>query len=68
MGHSLAGTPAVLFQTRLATGSNILPAGYNSSAQYAVAPDGRLLMNITVDDAVTSPITIVLNWTAGLRK
>ena len=63
-----AGTPAVLFQTRLATGSNILPAGYNSSAQYAVAPDGRFLMNITVDAAVTSPITIVLNWTAALKK
>jgi Tol biopolymer transport system component len=63
-----AGTPAVLFPTRLATGSNVLAAGYNSSAQYAVAPDGRFLLNVSVDDAVTSPITIVLNWAAGLQK
>ena len=54
--------------TRLATGSNIIPAGYNASVQYAVAPDGRFLMNINADDAVTSPITIVLNWRAGLQK
>ena len=27
---------------------------------YAVAPDGRFLLNIATDDAVTSPITVVL--------
>jgi len=37
-------------------------------AQYAVAPDGRFLMNVAADDAVTSPITIVLNWEAALTK
>jgi hypothetical protein len=36
--------------------------------QYAVARDGRFLMNIVADDAVTSPITIVQNWTVGLKK
>jgi Tol biopolymer transport system component len=63
-----AGTPVALFPTRLATGSSIFAAGYNSSAQYAVAPDGRFLMNVNADDAVTLPITIVLNWRAGLPK
>ena len=63
-----AGTPVALFPTHLATGSNIVAAGYNSCVQYAVAPDGRFLMNVNADDAVTSPITIVLNWTAGLQR
>lgn len=62
------GTPVALFLTRLATGSNVIAVGYNSSVQYAVAPDGRFLMNINADDAVTSPITIVLNWAAGLKR
>ena len=37
---------------------------------YDVAPDGRFLLN-TVTEAATansSPITLVLNWTAGLKK
>jgi hypothetical protein len=63
-----AGTPVALFPIRLATGASIIAASYNSPAQYAVAPDGRFLMNINADDAVTSPITIVLNWRAGLPK
>ena len=63
-----AASPVALFPARLATGSNILYAGFNSSAQYAVAPDGRFLMNVTTEDAVTWPITIVLNWAAGLKK
>ena len=37
----------------------------NGSA-YAVAPDGRFLMNVVADDAAAVPITLVLNWTAGL--
>ena len=37
--------------------------------QYAVAPDGqRFLINVTVDESTASPITIVTNWTAGLKK
>jgi hypothetical protein len=36
--------------------------------QYAVAPDGRFLMNVTVGEAAAAPITIVLNWEAGLKK
>jgi eukaryotic-like serine/threonine-protein kinase len=63
-----AGVPTPLFSTNLAAGANIFAAGVNSRAQYAVAADGRFLMNIAADDAVTSPITIVLNWTAALKK
>ncbi len=63
-----AGTPVVLFPTRLASGAGITPAGFDSRAQYAVALDGRFLLNVDATDAVTSPITVVLNWTAGLKK
>ena len=30
--------------------------------------NGRFLINVTADDAVASPITIVQNWTAALKK
>jgi hypothetical protein len=63
-----AGAPVALFPTRLATGGNIATGGFGARAQYAVASDGRFLMNITADDAVASPITIVHNWTAGLKR
>jgi serine/threonine protein kinase len=59
--------PVALFSTRLATGANV-NIGFLSKPQYAVAPDGRLLMNVTVEDATAAPITIVLNWTAALKK
>jgi WD40 repeat protein len=67
--HALeAGAPVALFPTRLAAGSGIATTGFQARAQYAVARDGRFLMNIAVDEAITSPITIVQNWTAGLKK
>jgi len=55
------GAPFSLFATRLATPSN---AQYG----YAVAPNGRFLMNVVGDESSASPITIVQNWTAGLKK
>jgi hypothetical protein len=36
--------------------------------QYDVAPDGRFLINVPVAEGASSPITIVQNWAAGLRK
>jgi hypothetical protein len=67
--HALeAGPPVPLFSTRLAIGGNIATAGFLARAQYAVAPDGRFLMLVAADDAVASPITVVLNWTVGLKK
>jgi hypothetical protein len=37
---------------------------------YDVAADGRFLLNTAKEDAAAtaSPITVVLNWTAGLKK
>jgi Tol biopolymer transport system component len=63
-----AGAPVPLFQTKIATGLNIVPAGFQARSQYAVAADGRFLMNVSADDGVISPITIVQNWTVGLKK
>jgi len=55
-----AGTPRLLFQTRAAT---LLNNAYDVSA------DGqRFLINSFLGEPVSSPITLVLNWTAGLRK
>jgi Tol biopolymer transport system component len=62
----IPGAPVALFATRLTTG-NTGNAGFSSRAQYAVAADGRFLLNVTADDADSSPITIVQNWTAGLK-
>jgi hypothetical protein len=60
------GAPVALFATRLAIAGNVGIGGYISRAQYAVASDGRFLMLVAPED--TSPITIVQNWTAGLKK
>ena len=60
-----AGASVALFASRLTTG-NTGSGGYASRAQYAVAPDGRFLLNVIADDA-GSPIIVVQNWTAGLR-
>jgi Tol biopolymer transport system component len=58
--------PIALFRTRLATGANVTTG--LSKPQYAVAPDGRFLMNVSVDDNIASPISIVLNWATALKK
>jgi len=60
--------PVGLFSTRLASGGNIPLNGFQARAQYAVASDGRFLMNVAADDAATSPITVVLNWATALKK
>ena len=63
-----AGAPVALFTSRLASGANIFAASFRAKAQYAVAADGRFLMNVAAGDAVASPITVVLNWDAALEK
>lgn len=62
-----AGVPVALFPTRLAGGGNVTVASVLARAQYAVARDGRFLM-LVAGEAVTSPITVVLNWTAALKR
>jgi len=49
--------PVPLFQTRLATGTNVL--GYRP--QYAVSRDGRFLLNTAVESA-SAPIVVSVNW------
>ena len=56
-----AATP--LFEARMLNGST--PArGFR--AQYDVTRDGqRFLINVPLEDTAPSPITVVVNWTAG---
>lgn len=58
-----AGPPVALFQTRIVgSGPNI-----ELGRQYDVAPDGRFLINMATDEASASPITLILNWRAGVE-
>ena len=52
-----AGTPVALFQTRTA---QIAQGAIKQ--QYAVAADGRFLVNDATEESATSPITVILNW------
>jgi Tol biopolymer transport system component/tRNA A-37 threonylcarbamoyl transferase component Bud32 len=49
--------PVPLFQTHLATGTNVL--GYKP--QYAVSRDGRFLLNTAIESA-SAPIVVSVNW------
>ena len=60
------GAAVPLFEARLLNGP-ANAAGIRH--QYDVAPDGqRFLLNVPLDDAAASSITVVLNWHAALRK
>ena len=57
------GVPKALFQTRTLEGVSPL------RTSYVAARDGqRFLVNTQSGDIAPSPITVVLNWTAGLKK
>jgi WD40 repeat protein len=49
------GTPVSLFRTRIVSSGAVL------TAQYAVAHDGRFLVN-QPEESATTPITLLLNW------
>jgi len=57
------GEPKILFQTQI-------PAGVdNFHPHYIAHPDGqRFLVNTQIADPSPKPITVILNWTAGLKK
>jgi Tol biopolymer transport system component len=59
-----AGAPVALFQTGIVGGGTVTPR----NPQYAVSSDGKRFLINTVDESAASPITIVTNWTAGLKK
>jgi Tol biopolymer transport system component len=52
--------PVPLFHTRM---NNI-----GTKQQYAVAPDGRFLINQIMEDASATPITLILNWKPGQMR
>jgi Tol biopolymer transport system component len=56
------GIPKPLFQTRV-------PAGvFSGRTHYVPSRDGQRFLVDVATDAVASPITVVLNWTATLKK
>ena len=57
------GAPTELFRVRVAEGVR------SFRAHYVPSRDGRrFLINTLTGDAAIVPITVVLNWTAGLKK
>ena len=59
-----AGRPVALFPTRIVNGGTVT----QNRAEYAVARDGRFLINQTVGDATAAPITLILNWHPEAKK
>jgi Tol biopolymer transport system component len=57
-----AGSPAPLFRTRMAVGG-----AANLAPQYAVARDGRFLINALSETAGASSITVIVNWNPGIE-
>jgi Tol biopolymer transport system component/predicted Ser/Thr protein kinase len=53
-----AGLPKALFDVRF-------PGG---NAWYDVGPDGRFLIPIPIEQTANAPMTVVINWAAGLKK
>ena len=58
------GTPVALFPTRIVGGGTVA----TNRPQYAVARDGRFLINQPVADATAAPITLLLNWRPPASK
>ena len=57
------GAPTALFQVRVARGVSL------NRTHYVPSRDGRrFLVNTPTGDAAIVPITVVLNWTAALKK
>jgi serine/threonine protein kinase/Tol biopolymer transport system component len=61
------GRPHTLFEH--ATFMNVQPAPTPGGNDFAVSADGqRLLLNVLDEKATQSPITVVVNWQAALKK
>jgi len=61
----VAGIPQPLFDARVST---IFP-GAGGAIYYAASGDGqRFLLNTLAGDSSPVPFTVVMNWTAGLKK
>jgi Tol biopolymer transport system component len=55
--------PVALFETHLATGTNVL----GNKPQYAVSRDGRFLLNTAVESE-SRPIAVLVNWMKAPAK
>lgn len=56
-GKFEAGVPKLLFDAHLAGGSH-----------FDVSKNGSFLIPAQIEQSATVPITVVVNWTAGLKK
>jgi hypothetical protein len=60
-----AGVPKALFDSQAALNGGLS----NVFMPYAVAQNGqRFLVSVATREAEMSPVTVVLNWTAALKK
>lgn len=59
------GLPAPLFQPRIALGGTPV-VGFLQ--QYDVAPDGRFLINVNVEETAAPPIMVITNWNPEAKK
>jgi hypothetical protein len=57
-------SPVALFQTRLASGRNVI----GNKAQYAVSRDGRFLLNTAFESTESAPIVVTTGWTRRLTR
>jgi Tol biopolymer transport system component len=56
-----SGTPRALFEVRLEVERH--------RSRYQVASNGqRFLVNVPLESTLSAPITVVTNWTAGLKR
>ncbi len=59
-----ASVPRLLFDAQVATGHGLIAGN-----DYAVAADGKRFLVIKAkEETAAAPITVVVNWTAGLKK
>ena len=55
------GAPHQLFQ-------KVFPELGPGRRSYAVAPDGKRFLVAVASEGTSAPLTLVTNWTAGLKK
>jgi hypothetical protein len=60
------GVPKALFRSTILGGTG---GGPSVAWRYDVSPDGqRFLINTALEEATSSPATVVVNWRTALKK
>jgi serine/threonine protein kinase/Tol biopolymer transport system component len=62
-GSFQTAAPKVLFATHAPQSSMVLDRN-----SYLISPDGRFLVNELVDEGLSTPLTLVLNWDGDFKK